>query len=501
MSKFKSYSIGIENGFSFDPLLFLPKEDHLCFQYEQYVHLLDLSIIEDSYSDLGRPALPPKLLMLIILYGYAVGIRSGRKLQEACSNDLIFIYLSKGLRPRKSAINDFRKAHFLHFEAMFLQVVKMCQDYQCGDNSIAIVDGSKMLANSSKKRTKNEAQLEMCYKHLKEDVALLNQELSAQSPIVTDEIKKKLAKKVNDLDVVSRAIDHLTNNETLSKVNLTDADAPIMKGKKGDFDTYYNVQVSCNESQIINYYNVVTAGNDKAQLIPALQGTAENIGTKVKIALADADYGNFDSFEYMDTNDIEGFVPYTDMNSTYKDQPYRINHFKYNESRDIYTCPAQQVLEYTATKLKKSTGTHYRHYKTKACKKCRFKNDCCRKSQTMRTIEREVREPLREQMKARLNDTSGKAMYNRRMHPVEAIFGQLKFNLQYTHFLLRGLSKVNAEFALMCIAHNLRKLAKHTKKSCLSMKHWLSSRRAVMTRITLNKEITKNPQFRQTVHI
>lgn len=314
-------------------------------------------------------------------------------------------------------------------------------------------------------------------------------------------LKKKLAKKVNDLDVVSRAIDLLANNETLSKVNLTDADAPIMRGKKGDFNTYYNVQVSCNESQVINYYNVVTAGNDKAQLIPALEGTSENIGTKVKIALADADYGNFESFEFMDINDIEGFVPYTDMNSTYEDQPYRANHFKYNESLDIYTCPAQQVLEYTATKVRKNTGAHYKHYKTKACKKCPFRKDCCRKSQTMRTIEREVREPLREQMKARLNEIQGKAMYNRRMHPVEAIFGQLKFNLQYTHFLLRGLHKVNAEFALMCIAHNLSKLAKHTKRSCLSVKYWLSSTRIVMTLITLNKGITKNPQFWQTVHI
>lgn len=191
MSKFKSYKIGIENGFSFDPLLFLPKEDHLCFQFEQYVHLLDLSSIEESYSDRGRSALPPKLLMSIILYGYSVGIRSGRKLEEACSSNLTFIYLSKGLRPRKSAINDFRKVHFRHFEAMFLQVVKMCEDNQCGDNSIAIVDGSKILANSSKKRTKNQSQLDMCYKQLKEDVALLNQELSAQRSVVTDEIKKK----------------------------------------------------------------------------------------------------------------------------------------------------------------------------------------------------------------------------------------------------------------------------------------------------------------------
>jgi hypothetical protein len=100
-----------------------------------------------------------------------------------------------------------------------------------------------------------------------------------------------------------------------------------MKGKKGDFDTNYNVQAGCSEDQIITYCDVVLNGNDKVQLVPALKGIVQNTNKSVDKALADADYGNFDSFEYMEQNQIEGYVPYRDMNTNYEDKPFmKISH-------------------------------------------------------------------------------------------------------------------------------------------------------------------------------
>ena len=93
------------------------------------------------------------------------------------------------------------------------------------------------------------------------------------------------------------------------------------------------------------------------------------------------------------------------------------------------------------------------------CKQCPYKDGCCPKREPRRTIKREVRQGLRDEMKKRLNSEEGKKMYRRRMHPIEAIFGHLKYNLGYTQFLLRGLEKVRGEFTLMCLAYNLRKLA------------------------------------------
>ena len=284
----------------------------------------------------------------------------------------------------------------------------------------------------------------------------------------------------------------LSSHDAKTRLNLTDGDAPIMKGKKGDFDTYYNPQIGCSEDQTVTYTKVVTDGNDKAQLIPALKGIQANTGQAIEIALADADYGTFDSFQYMDQQAICGYVPYRDMNATFEDKPFHSVHFHYDAKSDVYLCPAKHVLEFKSIKNDKRQNKQYRQYKTKACKNCPFKEQCCpSKRSPYRTISREVRQDLRDQMKQRLNSEEGQKKYRRRLHPVEAIFGHLKYNLGYTRFLLRGLEKVNAEFTLMCLAYNLCKLAKQLLFCLFSLKSAMSWRLRWQNRLF-------NPIFQRT---
>ena len=453
MATFKKYETGHAHGVVIDVGSYLA-EGHLCKQVEKIVTKLDTSAIEAAYSERGQNALHPKLMLSVIFYGYMEGIRSGRKLAKACKENLPFIYLSKGYQPKKSAINDFRKKHYAHFSSLFLQVLSKCSEAGLVDASLSIVDGSKIEADSSKKRTKTKEQFEKWQQHLKEDIAALEKEAQDEAA------KKKLASKKSLDEKISSAIEVLDKDASIGKLNLTDADGPIMKGKKGNFDTNYNVQAACCErGQIITYCDVSTDGNDKAQLVPALQGIGENTGQKVQTALADADYGTFDSFEYMDENGICGYVPYRDMNADFDDKPFHSAHFEYDAQRDTYTCPAKHALEFKSIKTDKKANKKYRQYRTDACKSCPLKSQCCPPKAARRTILREVRQGLRDEMKQRLNSDEGKKMYIRRLHPIEAIFGHLKHNLGYTRFLLRGLEKVKAEFTLMCLAYNLRKLA------------------------------------------
>lgn len=231
-----------------------------------------------------------------------------------------------------------------------------------------------------------------------------------------------------------------------------------MKGKKGEFDTYYNVQAACNENQIITYCEVVLDGNDKSQLVPALKGIVQNTGKPIEKVLADADYGSFDSFEYLEQNKIEGYVPYPYMNKKYEDRPFHKANFNYSKEEEVYICPNKQKLEIYRTSTDNKLNRQYKHYRTNACKVCPFQKKCCPKGAVRRVIKRELREDLTDQMKERLNSTEGQEIYRKRLHPIEALFGQLKYNLKYTHFLLRGLKKVKAEFTIMCITHNLRKM-------------------------------------------
>lgn len=244
----------------------------------------------------------------------------------------------------------------------------------------------------------------------------------------------------------------------MDKLNLTDQCSKLMKGKKGDYNTNYNVQTACGEDQIITFCNVVTSGNDKAQLIPALKEIAKNTNKTIETVLADADYGNFDSFEYMDTQHIKGYVPYANMNTTYEDKPFHSSHFIYDETNDLYTCPQEQKLKFYRTSERKDRNHNFKHYRTNACLQCPFQKQCCENGKARRVIDREIRQDLKDQMKQRLRSEQGQQMYLKRLHPIESLFGHLKYNLGYTSFLMRGLEKVKAEFQLICLTYNLRKL-------------------------------------------
>ena len=262
-------------------------------------------------------------------------------------------------------------------------------------------------------------------------------------------------------DKINSAIEVLENSPNQKHINLTDPDAPLMKGKKGNFDTNYNIQITCGEDQVITFCDVIIQGNDKTQLVPSIEGIIRNTGKKIETILADADYGTYESLEYMAQNKIVGYVPYRDMNATFEKQAFHAIHFSYDAESDSYICPAGQQLNYYDTSEHKERKQTFRQYRTddkQSCKGCPFFDQCVPKKLARRIIKRETRQGFKDQMKHRLNDEIGQQMYRKRLHPIESFFGHIKYNLGYTRFLLRGLQKVNAEFFLICLTYNLRKL-------------------------------------------
>lgn len=449
MGKFKKYEIGIEHVEPIDISRLLPS-DHLAFFVEQKVSELDTSIIESQYSPLGKNGLHPKLLLSVLFLGYMQGIRSGRKLATACSENIAFIYLSKGYFPKKTVINEFRRINVDHFDDLFKQVLGLFDDLEKTDASTSIFDGSKLGANASRWQSRDKATYEKWLSHLSADIETIKKELAVEKKA---ELEQDLAAKVKLQEKIEKVIAPLTNSN--EKVNLTDSDAPKMKGKRGNVDTFYNVQVGCNEHQTILHADVNTEGNDKQQLISCIEGVQATTGQKVESAIADPGYASFDNYEYMEQNQIIGYVPDQDFGKDFKEKPYHKSHFTHDEEKDTLICPQGKTLIFFRNK--KDGNNQFKVYQGTACEDCPVRDKCTTAKQ--RTVAIEKREPLKVQMRQRLNTEQGKAMYKKRLHPVEAIFGHLKFNLGYTYFLLRGLKKVKAEFKLMCLSYNLRKLA------------------------------------------
>jgi transposase len=448
MEKFRAYEIGIGEGMTIDIGQLLPPS-HLVFFVEQKVSELDTSKIESKYSHLGKKGLHPKLLLSVLFLGYMQGIRSGRKLAIACKENIAYIYISKGYFPKKTVINEFRRLNVDHFDDLFRQVLGLIEDTDIKDASTSIFDGSKLGANASKYQSRDKATYERWLSHLSADIEAIEKELAIEKK---KELEKDLAAKEKLQKKIKTAI--ATFRDSDKKVNLTDPDAPNMKGKKGNIGAFYNVQVGCNEHQTILYADVNTDGNDKQQLKPCIKGIQKNTDQKVKVAIADPGYASFDNYEYMEKWQIEGYVPDQDFGKDFEKKPYHKSHFIHDSENDILTCPQGKTLVFFRNK--KDGTNQYKIYQGTSCEDCPVKDKCT--TAKKRTVAIEIREPLRLKMRQRLDTEQGKAIYKKRLHPVEAIFGHLKFNLGYTYFLLRGLKKVNAEFKLMCLTYNLRKL-------------------------------------------
>lgn len=240
-----------------------------------------------------------------------------------------------------------------------------------------------------------------------------------------------------------------------TRLNLTDADARLMKGKKKYKDTFYNVQAAVSGQQIILHNDVCTSSSDKQQLQGIVNGIEHNTECPLEVVICDSGYSSFDNEEYLEKRNITGLIPDQDFGKSYEDQPFHPTHFRFDSKADCYICPQDKKLVFWRNKKEK--GYQWRVYRGEACQNCPFLEQCTKGK--ARTIARERRQDLRDEMRERLQSPYGKEQYTKRRYLIEPVFGHLFRNLGYTYFHMRGLEKVKAEFNLMCIAYNLMKMA------------------------------------------
>jgi len=221
------------------------------------------------------------------------------------------------------------------------------------------------------------------------------------------------------------------------KINITDHDARYMKERNGCIRTNYNAHASVDEeNQFIVACDVTTECNDKKQLVPMVEKSEKNLEALIDDP-AKQRVDN-DNFKYDKVN------------------------FKYNSETGSYICPEGKLLHLSTSTEEKST------YKCKECMECPVKLECAKKAK-YKQLSRGEHEHLIEKNRAKLISDEGRKDYQKRMHTVEPVFGNIKFNLGFRQFLVRGLTKVNGEFNLMCIAHNIKKIATYCEKHVVSL--------------------------------
>jgi len=499
MSKFKPY---VKN----QPILFpnaiedYVPESHLARVIENVVEKLNTTDIENKYSNLGQKSYHPKILIKLLFYGYTIGERSGRTIEKKNETDTAYMYLSQNYKPDFRTINDFRKNNLEEISKYFIDIIKYCQQLGLVEVGQINIDGTKINANASRKMTKNKEQCEKWLQKIEEKIDGILQEanerdaeedelygdnrgdelpedintpekMKAKIEAISQEFKNKeqkdneqakkstkemsdeQIKKINAAKKLKTKVENVINQfeDDQQEVNITDNDAPKMK--KG---IQYNCQAAVTSNQIIVGADVITDANDKQALEPMVEQAQENLDKTINDIAADCGYSSYDNSEYLSKNNKDGYIPdqYFSRLNNGKLGKYHHENFKYDENQDIYICPEGQTL--TKHRIKNDRGNHYTIYKCHDCHKCPVKKQCTKYDQ--RTISRERRRPLLEQMRKLLLTEKGKLKYLERMYTTEPVFGNIKHNLGYRYFLLRSLEKVKYEFKLMCIAHNIQKI-------------------------------------------
>jgi len=258
-----------------------------------------------------------------------------------------------------------------------------------------------------------------------------------------------------------------------SSMSKTDPDATFMRMKEdhmlnGQLKPGYNLQASTNNQFIANYTLAQTTA-DTTTLIEHTEDFIEGYVTPPETLTADAGYGSDENYTYLEDKGIEAFVKYNYFHKEQLDEkrgknkePFAANMLFYNNGTDTYYCPMGQPMENIGSYVRK-TATGYEQkidrYQARNCEGCQLRG-LCHKSKGNRIIEinhKLLR--LKAKAKQKLLSQEGIAHRKQRCWDVEAVFGNIKHNMNFKRFMLRGLDKVETEIGLIAMAHNLKKVS------------------------------------------
>ncbi len=450
--------------------MFPPTYDELISQtdpvrvYDEFVEYLDFEELKlrIDTNKIGHPEYDPKAMLKLILYGCSYGIRSSRKLEQACHHNITFIWLTGGLKPDYRTIARFRKQNWKALKNVFKQCAKLCIKLGVIEGNILFVDGTKMRANAGIENTRNEETYKENLGKLNNQINKLLKEWERADKSEVDlgslvKIREELQNTEERKQKIKNLISKMAEEDRAS-INSTDPECVKVKGRQGTHAGYNGQIVTDEKHGLIVACEAVNESNDSGQFARQINKANEMLEEICETAVADAGYANTRELEKIDQQGIEVIVPTTEQakHKQKKDNSFSKKHFRYDQMTNTYTCPEGHVLRYEGN-LKKKRQYQYRMKQTQDCHSCKYFG-VCTKGKRGRTIKRLYSEDVKTKLEAHYLTESAQQKFKLRKHKVEKPFGHIKRNLGADHFLLRGKELVNAEFAVLATCFNIRRI-------------------------------------------
>lgn len=450
--------------------------DHPARFVAEFVEGLDGAVwielgIGSEGDPLGAPAYHPRALLSVWLYGFMTGTRSSRKLEAACRDEVPYLWLTGWQRPDHNTLWRFYQAHRQALRSLLKYTVATAMEMNLIDLAVQAVDGTKISANAAGDRTYDAAGLQRLLVRAESAIA----ELEVQNEACNDPLSPRLPVELQQVKVlrqqVREAMSHLVRNKE-SRVNLTDEDAQLMKGRSG-ITIGYNAQAMVSplnpekgSGTLVTAVEVVNSASDSGQLVPMLEKAEEMTGKRVPVTLADGGYHTAASLQ---AGDSRGQLLV--MGERYHEEvrgPYFKDRFTYDTATDSYICPQGQRLPFRGLRKSPVTGSRsirlYRAHRA-ACRACSAFGVCTKDAHGGRALWIGSSDVLLRKHRLWMSTPEARSLYSRRKELSEPTFGIIKDQLGARRFLLRSLANVRAEFSLIATAFNLKMLCQIWKRT------------------------------------
>jgi transposase len=477
---------------------------------------LDVSIFDDRYcnDDMGRKAIDPKVLIKIVLFGYSRGIISSRSLERACVENITFMALACGQKPDHSTIAAFVSSMENEIEPLFTKVLLVCEEEGLLGGTHFSLDGLKLSSNASKEWSGTFADLKKKQEALERKVKEAVSEHRAadeRDEGRSDSDRLRREKRIKRLKKKADRIEKfLAENEPKIgaggeeiQSNLTDNESAKLTGSHGVLQGYNANAIVDEEHQIVVHAAVFGRGEDGTTMEPMLEGAKEKleaIGWKEPLKdrqiSADTGYYSVKNLEVCKEHEVDAYVPdpqfrkrdvrFADAGrycrsvdkrkERYKSKKrwFSVEDFKLDDRTGKLICPAGYGLYIRNRNFVTFDGYKaiaYQAPKT-ACRDCRLRSKCLRNP---KTVSRQVhvfygKRPgsLTDEMKQKIDTPEGRRTYSKRLGIVEPVFGNIRSCKRMDRFTLRGRIKVDIQWMLYCLVHNIEKIINFGKSYAMA---------------------------------
>ena len=438
-------------------------EDHLARFVVEVVSKLDLAPLRASCAGRGSTPYDPGMLLSLLFYGYATGVRSSRKIEAATHDSVAFRYIAANSHPDHDTIASFRLRFLVEIGEYFVRILEVARETGMRQMGSVSLDGTKVRANASKHRAMSYRHARKIREQLRDEVDELlrmAEEADRNENRTVIDVPAELKRREKRLDLIESAVKEIerraaetyrmekeeydgkmavrekkektTGKKAKGKkpaepkpgpgdkdqVNFTDEESRIMPVSGGGFEQAYNAQaVVDNASRLIVGTDLGHAPVDRQALQPVLEAMKRNPEglTTPETVLADAGYCSKQNVEYCVERGIEPLI---------------------SLGREQHNIPL----------LERCGGDSEPVSRTKEA-------SCPTESDSGQTADNSM-----DRMKARLKTAGGRAEYGKRKGVVEPVFGIIKEVLNFRRFLLRGLKKAKGEWTLACMAYTVKRM-------------------------------------------